>query len=57
LPWWVGGSAAGLGVAAMTLTMALPDNWTVYTPVFHLQAMWLAATGVYLLSHGIGPGI
>jgi hypothetical protein len=55
LPWWVGGGAAGLGVAAMALTMALPDNWALYTPVFHLQALWLAATGAYLLLYGIGP--
>ena len=56
LPWWVGGGAAGLGVAAMAVTMALPDNWTLYTPVFHFQALWLAATGVYLLLYGIGQG-
>jgi len=57
LPWWVGGGAAGLGVAAMALTMALPDNWALYTPVFHLQALWLAATGAYLLLYGIGQGL
>ena len=56
LPGWVGGGAAGLGVAAMALTMALPDNWVLYTPVFHLQALWLAATGAYLLLYGIGQG-
>ena len=57
LPWWVGGGAALLGVAAMALTMALPDNWALYTPVFHLQALWLAATGAYLLLYGIGQGM
>jgi hypothetical protein len=56
LPWWVGGGAAGLGVAAMALTMLWPDNWALYTPVFHLQALWLAATGTYLLLYGIGQG-
>jgi hypothetical protein len=56
LPWWVGGGAAGLGVAAMALTMLWPDNWALYTPVFHLQALWLAATGAYLLLYGIGQG-
>ena len=25
-------------------------------PVFHLQALWLAATGAYLLLYGIGQG-
>src|SRR5262249_58340332 len=38
LPWWVGGGAAAVGLAAMALTMALPDNWALYTPVFHLHA-------------------
>jgi hypothetical protein len=55
LPWWVGGGAAALGVAAMALTMLWPDNWALYVPVFHLQALWLAATGAYLLLCGIGP--
>ena len=54
LPWWVGGGAAALGVAAMALTMLWPDNWALYTPVFHLQSLWLAATGAYLLLYGIG---
>ena len=57
LPWWVGGGAAALGVAAMALTMLWPDNWALYTPVFHLQALWLAATGAYLLLYGIGQGM
>ena len=56
LPWWIGAGAIGLGVAAMALTMLLPDNWALYTPVFHLQALWLAATGAYLLLSGIGQG-
>lgn len=57
LPWWIGGGAVGLGVAAMALTMLLPDNWALYTPVFHLQSLWLAATGSYLLLRGIGQGV
>jgi hypothetical protein len=56
LPGWVGGGAAGLGVAAMALTMLWPDNWALYKPVFHLQALWLAATGAYLLLYGIRLG-
>lgn len=56
LPWWVGGSAAILGVAAMALTMLLPDNWALYTPVFHLQSLWLAAAGACLLLNGINIG-
>jgi hypothetical protein len=56
LPGWVSGAAAGLGVAAMALTMLWPDRWALYTPVFHLQSLWLAATGAYLLWYGIGQG-
>src|SRR5262245_59675020 len=55
LPRWVGGGAAGLGVAAMAVTMLWPDHWALYTPVFHLPALWLAATGAYLLLYGMGP--
>ena len=53
LPWWVGGGAAALGLSAMALTMAFPDNWALFTPVFHLQALWLAATGAYVVLYGI----
>jgi hypothetical protein len=55
-PFWVGWGAAAIGMAAMALTMLLPDNWSLYTPVFHLQSLWLAATGVILLWSGIGSG-
>ena len=49
LPLWIAGSAALLGVTAMALTMAFPDNLEFYRPVFHLIAAWLAATGILLL--------
>jgi hypothetical protein len=52
-PWWIGYGAAGLGVAAMAITMLMPDSWALYQPVFHLQSLWLAATGVYLLLNGL----
>jgi hypothetical protein len=55
LPWWIGAGAAAVGVAAMALTMALPDKWELYTPVFHFQALWLAATGAVLLLTGVAP--
>ena len=48
----------GAGVpAAIALTMLWPDDWSLYTPVFHLRALWLAATGAYLLVNGIGQGL
>jgi hypothetical protein len=55
LPGWIGYTGAALGVAAMALTMALPDHLALYAPVFHGQAAWLAATGGTILWWGIAP--
>jgi len=49
LPLWIGISAAIIGVAAMALTMGLPDSLDLYATVFHLNAAWLAAVGVAVL--------
>lgn len=49
LPVWVGVPAMLLGLAAIALTMLLPDQMSLYQPIFHLHALWLAATGVALL--------
>src|SRR5262249_26211768 len=46
---WIGWGGVVLGLAAMALTMLFPDHWSLYTPVFHLQSLWLAGTGVVLL--------
>jgi hypothetical protein len=54
LPFWAGWGAVAIGVAAMAVTMAFPDHWALYTPVFHLLSLWLAATGAMLLGSGIG---
>ena len=43
IPWIV------LGVAAMALTMAFPDNLDLGIPLFHANALWMLATGVLLL--------
>jgi hypothetical protein len=56
LPHWLSGSAAVLGVAAMALTMAFPDNLAVFVPVFHGQCLWLAATGRVVLRSGARDG-
>lgn len=53
LPLGIGVGAAVIGLAAMAITMALPDNLSLYMPVFHLQALWLAATGIITLRSGI----
>lgn len=53
-PWplWLVGSGGLLGLAGMALTMGLPDDLSLYRPVFHLNALWLAAFGVVTLTLG-----
>jgi hypothetical protein len=55
LPSWITVPAMVIGVAAMALTMLLPDRLELYWPVFHLLAAWLAATGIVILLRGL-PG-
>jgi hypothetical protein len=47
---WLAASAAALGVAAMAVTMAFPDALELYRPIFHLNALWLLATGAAFLT-------
>ncbi len=56
LPTRLSACAAALGVAAMALTMAFPDELWLFVPVFHAQCLWLAATGVVLLRSGVHGG-
>lgn len=49
LPDWWALAAAILGVAAMALTMLLPDHLHLFRPVFHLNTLWLVAGGAVLL--------
>ena len=49
LPSWLGITAAILGVAAIALTMGLPDSLELYKSIFHLNAIWLAAVGYTVL--------
>ena len=52
-PTWLVGVAGGLlGLTGMGLTMGLPDDLSLYRPVFHLNALWLAAMGVATLTLG-----
>jgi hypothetical protein len=53
LPIWIGWAAVAIGLAAMALTMLLPDNMSLYWPVFHLTALWLIVTGIVILRHGL----
>jgi hypothetical protein len=53
---WLGWWGVALGVAGMGVTMLLPDRMTLYLPVFHVGAAWLAAMGVMTLRGGINAG-
>ncbi len=54
LPVWSGSVAIAIGLAAMALTMLLPDHMSLYLPVFHLKSLWLLATGGVILRRGLG---
>lgn len=54
--WFHGGLPLGiviatgiLGLAAIVLTMALPDDLEYYAPVFHLNTVWIAVVGWVVL--------
>jgi hypothetical protein len=49
LPVWLLALAALLGVGAMALTMAFPDELQFFGPLFHANAQWMAAAGVTIL--------
>lgn len=49
LPVGIGLGALIFGLAAMALTMGLPDDLHYYNPVFHANAIWLAAIGVVVM--------
>ena len=53
-PMWVVGAGLVLGVVGVALTMGLPDDLSLYRPVFHLNALWLAAMGVVALVPTVG---
>ena len=52
-PVWFTAVAALLGVAAMALTMGLPDELHLYRPVFHLDTAWLVLAAVLFLSGNV----
>jgi peptidoglycan/LPS O-acetylase OafA/YrhL len=53
LPKWLALSTGLLGIAAMALTMGLPDNLEYYAPVFHLNALWFVAAGFVMKQSGL----
>jgi hypothetical protein len=53
LPQGIGITAVLLGLAAMALTMGLPDDLDYYAPLFHLNSAWFIATGVVVGRSGL----
>ena len=53
LPAWNGLVAGLVGLSAMSLTMALPDQLSYYLPVFHILSLWLLVTGVMIFRNGV----
>jgi hypothetical protein len=49
-PIWLVGAGGLLGLVGAALTMGLPDDLNLYQPVFHLNALWLAAMGIATLT-------
>ncbi|MCP4202853.1 MAG: hypothetical protein GY769_13095 [bacterium] len=45
-------TSAVVGLAAIAMTMALPDDLEYYAPVFHLNSLWLLAIGWVVLRSG-----
>jgi hypothetical protein len=49
----LGGVAAIMGLAAMAITMLMPDHLSLYMPIFHLWPVWSVAAGIVVLRTGI----
>ena len=54
LPGWVAVAAALLGLAAIGVTMAKPDELERYRPIFHFNAAWMLILGLVMLRAGLG---
>jgi hypothetical protein len=50
---WLGWFTAILGVVAMGIILAIPDNFEIYKPIFHVKAIWLLAMGIVILMKGV----
>lgn len=50
---WLGWFTVLLGLLAMGIILAIPDNFEVYKPIFHIKVLWLVFMGATLLKNGI----
>lgn len=53
LPAWLGAFTLLLGLTAVAIILAIPDNFEIYKPVFHAKVVWLVAMGVVILRSGV----
>lgn len=53
LPTWLGGMTLLFGLTAMGIILAIPDNFEIYKPLFHIKSLWLIAMGVVILTKGV----
>jgi len=50
---WLGWFTALLGLVAMGIILAIPNNFEIYKPIFHVKAIWLLAMGIVILKKGV----
>jgi hypothetical protein len=53
VPMWLSAFTALLGLAAVGIILAIPDNFEIYKPIFHLKVIWLLAMGITFLTRGV----
>lgn len=53
MPIWLGGLTFILGISAVVLILAIPGNFELYKPLFHVKVIWLVLMGVNLLRQGV----
>ena len=50
---WLGWFTVLFGFVAMGIILAIPDNYEIYKPLFHIKALWLAIMGGTILLKGL----
>ena len=50
---WLGWFTVLFGLVAIGIILAIPDNYEIYKPLFHIKALWLAIMGGTILLKGL----
>ena len=50
---WLGWFTTLLGLTAMGIILAIPDNFEIYKPLFHVKVIWLVLMGVMVIKDGV----